>query len=111
MTSDTTSETTIEQASAVGNLALVQDWIQKLSVYRGTALEKSMLQRLEFSLLEAPRHAHPAVFSHLLNQDLPSDDDLVKSMQHGQCVEVFQALLDHGWDINSKPSLGVTSLW
>ena len=42
MASDADEET-IEQASAAGNLALVQ------AVYRGTALEESMLQRLELS--------------------------------------------------------------
>ena len=110
MASDTEEET-IEQASAVGNLALVQDWVQRLSVYRGTALEESMLQRLELSLLEAARHGHSAVFSYLLDQGLTIDDDVMKSMQRGQSVEVFQALLDHGWDINSKILLGVTSLW
>ncbi len=102
------SEETIEQASAAGNLALVQDWVQRLSVYRGTALEESMLQRLELSLLEAARHGHPAVFSYLLDQGLPIDQDVIRS---AKSVENFQALLEHGWDMNSEVLLGTTSLW
>ena len=110
MTPDTPSET-IEQASAVGNLALVQDWTQNLAAYRRTALEESVLQRLHLSLCEAARHGHRAVFSHLLDQGLSIDNDLINSLKEGQSVEVFQALLDHGWDINSKVLGGTTSLW
>ena len=106
MTSDTEEET-IEQASAAGNLALVQDWDQRLSVYRGTALEESMLQRLEFSLAEAGRHGHPAVFSNFLDQGLPIDKHVVGS---AKSVENFQALLEHGWDINSQDLGGSTLL-
>lgn len=107
MASDT-SEETIEQASATGNLALVQNWVQRLSVYRGTALEESMLQRLEFSLSEAASHGHPAIFSYLLDQGLPIDEHVIRS---AKSVENFQALLEHGWDVNSKALLGTTSLW
>ena len=78
MASDT-SEETIEQASAAGNLALVKDWVQRLFVYRGTALEESMLLRLELSLLEAARHGHPAVLSHLLDQGLSIDQDVIRT--------------------------------
>lgn len=110
MIPDTPSET-IEQASAEGNLALVQDWTRKLSAYRGTALEESMLRRLQFSLCEAARHGHPAVFSHLLDQGLSIDNEIIRSVKEGQSVEIFQALLEHGWDINSKVLGGTTSLW
>ncbi len=106
-----TSSETIEQASADGNLALVQDWTQKLFVYRGAALEESMLRRLQFSSCEAARHGHPAVFSHLLDQGLIIDDEVIKSAKEGQSVEIFQALLEHGWDINSRILSGTTSLW
>ncbi|KAK0516964.1 hypothetical protein JMJ35_000119 [Cladonia borealis] len=106
MSSDTEEET-IEQASAAGNLTLVQDWVQRLSVYRGTALEESMLQSLEFSLAEAGRHGHPAKFSYLLDQGLPIDKDVIGS---AKSVENFQALLEHGWDINFQDLGGSTSL-
>ncbi len=110
MTPNTPLET-VEQASAVGNMALVQDWTQKLAAYRGTALEESMLQRLHVSLCEAARHGHRAVVSHLLDQGLSIDNDLIKSVKEGQSVEVFQVLLDHGWDVNSKVLGGTISLW
>lgn len=110
MIPDAPSES-IEQASAVGNLALVQDWTQKMSTYRGTALEGSMLQRLQFSLCEAARHGHPFLFSYLLEQGLSIDNEVIRSTKEGQSVQIFQALLDHGWDINSKVLGGTTSLW
>ena len=105
------SSKTVEQASAEGELALVQNWTQELSVYRGAALEKSILQRLQFSSCEAARHGHPAVFSHLLDQGLSIDDEVIRSAKEGQSVEIFQALLEHGWNINSKVIGGTTSLW
>lgn len=110
MIPDTPSET-IEQASAECNLGLVQDWTQKLSAYRGTALEESMFQRLQFSSSEAARHGHAAVFSHLLDQGLSIYNEIIRSMKEGQSVEIFQALLEHGWDINSEVLGGTSSLW
>ena len=95
------SSETIEQASAEGNLARVQDWTQKLSVYRGAALEKSMLRRLQFSSCEAVRHGHPAVFSQLLDQILSIDDDVIESAKEGQSVEIFKLC----WNIGGTSTL------
>ena len=70
-----------------------------------------MLLRLELSLLEAARHEHPAVLSHLLDQGLSIDQDVIRTCaKKGQSIEIFQALLDHGWDINNKALSGTTAL-
>lgn len=40
------------------------------------------------------------LFSHLLNQGFKISDGVIRSMQKGQSVDVFQALLYHKRNIN-----------
>ena len=59
-------------------------------------LEEDMLQRLQYSMSEVARHGYAVVFSHLLDQGLVVNNDVIRSIQQGQSKDVFQVLLDHG---------------
>ena len=89
LTSVIAMEVGAEQASALGKLPCAQAWTQRLSACKSTALEEGMLQRLQYAMCDAARHGYAVVFSHLLDQGLVINSDVIRSTQQGQSKDVF----------------------
>jgi ankyrin repeat protein len=107
----------IEEASATGNLQEVKALFQRWSTIRATSLElgesipPEIDEHLETALSEAAKNGHAAVVSYLLDQGIKITNSVMTGVKEGKSESVFQALLDHGWDINSKWWLDITTLW
>ena len=63
---------------------------------------------LSWSLSRAVYHGHPKVVRYLIEHESAPVDQLSPLMvSHSPSIEVFQILIDHGWDINqSRPDRG-----
>lgn len=105
------SDVPLVLASKNGNLQQVMELLKE----EGAPADNS--QYLEVSLCEAIRHGHAAIVSHLLEKGAKiADYAVVSAVREATSTSVFQAMLDHGWDINSKWQKGeyskpTTSLW
>ena len=90
----------IAAASAIGNLQKVEELFETLSTTRG--MNPVVLNELEVPLYEAVIHGHAAVVSYLLDKGVNITRWILGGATEAQSTSVFQALLDHGWDINSR---------
>lgn len=106
----------MEEASAFGDLQKVEEIFERLLITRieeGLSLEQRTMPGsalvLEVSLSQAARHGHTAVVEYLLEQGVEITGYVINGVRASRSRDVFQVLLDHGWDINSIYS-GRTSL-
>jgi hypothetical protein len=69
-----------------------------------------MKKAMQTALLPAVRYGHVLLASFLLEQGAEVTEDVVTYAHLKGSCDVFQAMLDHGWNINTKLSYGQTSL-
>jgi ankyrin repeat protein len=103
---------TLEEACIIGCLDQIQELFTTMSETwgRNPAFQKCAQQTVDTSIYNAASHNHPAAISYFLDNGIPITDALVATACEFGATEVFQVLLDHGWDINSRNWLGVPSL-
>lgn len=110
----------MESASAEGDLQEVKALLEQLSptITNGTTngdqppleTDEDLKITLQAALVEAARHGHAAVGSLLLDRGAKITSSVLSGAKESKSTSVYQALLDHGWDINSKWWKGLTSL-
>lgn len=110
----------METASAAGDLqnvkAIVERWstatIGSAHCHDGPRLEadEHLKAAIQAALTEAAKNGHAEIVSFLLNRGGKITDSVLRGGRDSKSTSVFQALLDHGWDINSKWWTGITSL-
>lgn len=61
------------------------------------------------SIQNAGENKYAHVISFFLVQGMGITEDILRAVQVSYSTEMYQVLLDHGWDINSKHR-GITSL-
>ena len=111
----------IAVASAAGSFQEVKSLFHQWSTAKasGVADGGSLLPEtgfddspiLEAALSGAAKNGHDAVVSYLLGQGVKITNPVMDGVLAGKSTGVLQALLDHGWDINSKWWLETTTLW
>ena len=92
----------LEEACDEGNLERVQSLVNPPS--NPTPID------LSYALTVAASRGHSTTFSFLLDQGAQISSVTPVHASNGRSSAIFQALLDHDWDINSKGSTGAPSL-
>ncbi len=110
----------MERASAAGDLqsmkAIVEHWSTATtrSAHHHNEprpdADEHLQAALQAALTEAAKNGHAEIVSFLLDRGANITDSVLRGGRDSKSTSVFQALLDHGWDINSKWWTGITSL-
>ncbi|EON66585.1 hypothetical protein W97_05831 [Coniosporium apollinis CBS 100218] len=110
----------MECASAEGDLqevmALLKQW--STATAKGATdgdssqreTDENLKNALQTPLVEAAKNGHAALVSFLLDQGAGIMDNVLSGAKESKSTSIYQALLDHGWDINAKWWMGITSL-
>jgi hypothetical protein len=102
----------LEEASAIGCLPQVQELYIELETTWGRlpAFQKSVESTIDASMRNAVRHNNPEVISYFLDRGYPITHAVGAAVSESGTTDIFEMLLDHGWDINSRIWSGRTSL-
>lgn len=106
-------EATLEVGDLAGVRALWEKWTgaNAESALVEESLPPNAKQYLEEASRLAAKNGHAEVIAYPLNQGMKITDALMSGACESKSTGVFQALLEHRWDINSKWWLGLPSLW
>ncbi|OJD22743.1 hypothetical protein ACJ73_05908 [Blastomyces percursus] len=93
----------IEDTCVLGDIGkikpLCKAWMAEMS--RTQPLEEILsLNVAQNAVVAAAKHRHALVVAYFLSFGVPITHMLIKDVINGGSTELFQALLDHGWDIN-----------
>jgi hypothetical protein len=94
----------MEEACADGKLELVKESFASLVVSTDKSIQLTYrlmpgaLEVLRRSACIAARNGNTTIFSFLLDQGVPINATIAAAALAGNSTEIFQALLDHGWD-------------
>lgn len=110
----------IEAASAAGDLPKVKALVESWSTASTGSTpsrdasrpepDKPLKEALQAALTEAAENGHAEVVSFLLERGANITSAALRGGRDSRSTSVFQAFLDHGWDINSMWWAGITSL-
>ena len=100
--SDESMSSQLAQAASVGDLSEVQ------GIVRNWPSNDPMEKSLQPALSNAVRQGHVSVASYLMDQGATFHADMgnaAVSCEHAE--DMFQVALDHGWNINSRTTIGL----
>ncbi|KLJ12512.1 hypothetical protein EMPG_09515 [Blastomyces silverae] len=101
----------IEDACALGDMErikpLCETWMAAMS---RTQSPEDSLSLPHNAVVTAAKNRHAPVVAYLLSLGVPITHMLIKGVIDGGSTELFQVLLDHGWDINMQYDEGSSSL-
>ncbi len=103
MASETSWDWQLDDACREGDLQRLQSLLNPPA--------KPTDEDLEYALTAAAEEGHSHIVSFLLDhKGVEITDTMVARATHGNSTAVYQAFLDHGWDINTKGVSGCTTL-
>ncbi|KAB8213340.1 ankyrin repeat-containing domain protein [Aspergillus novoparasiticus] len=61
---------------------------------------------LRHGLVKAVKNSQPAITSYLLARGAKIDEAVTIKAAEGRCLQIFQSLYEHGWDVNEPTLFG-----